>query len=1008
MVTRVRYIFPQTTDFREQRPAICWEHMYGWLDGYGVLFDPTLYAATGVIPEWENGWNGTTQPGDFLITTCRQASDLIPAGTAPGLYIRPRDAAGVLAADLLPEKNLLETPAGHFFYPRGIVEPLRYDRYRDGAAGWRLGEFPAVQASSGRVSVAFELFALLAAWNGDWPERRLIVVAEIIRHLLAEAGVRAAQTISEPTPDVATLRLDFQAYGLQRLFLQWFLELRGAARHEVQAADAHYLRAVHAWLQQDAAAARAGLQQAFQALATLRAAHSRVAMHFCECPHMGILLDRAGWFELEWPEHSRRYIETYLDFIAQQDYRVSLEAGAGCWRNLHARFPILTKRLGELWAAGKVDLLNGTETLPFALLSPLLMQYWQFRVGQETFRNVFGRVPEVYAAQECSLTPQLPELLAHFGYRGAMHVAQNRGRAPAEERSDIRWQSPAGSGVPAIAVRNPALAGKGCNYFLDLPLVHHTYGAAGGSIEYLNLMDLGFVPFRVQMIRAHQYAPIWGTFELARERIAAIASPDAPPRTYMADDYHISASIFYGDETNVNAFSQYETIFTRSTLYRQTQFLAWVAGRWAELRPSLEAQLPELCLQEAHDAMICQGQRRGEFHAPNPNDPPPYTRETLTDELAGRRTLLTHALHELQRRLIPAAGSPLLFNACGVDLPYARVAHADRYTGAALPTWCGEALAAGPFPAWQTSTATPVAPDWTPATLPATCGAWKVSLSNHGELVVEQAGPRATCLPTDSRFGNYAPLRTEARQTGPFLAIDAIYMNRTAGAGTVEVALLLHAQATQISVRVRYAPGRDFDVGNRWADKLSLAWHVGAPVARLYRFNPNVESETREDRVASPNYLAAVTTTGTRVTFLNEGAFSYEADRAGGLVHWLFHVADEKVWTRQMAFAFDLPNPLELGRGWSTGVVPAAAPLRAWPLTGADWNQVSAETFTDDDTLLISNLRQEPVTLHAAGGCAVQPLRPGATSAATACGGVLGPYELGLVTGFQGGERKNG
>ena len=67
-----------------------------------------------------------------------------------------------------------------------------------------------------------------------------------------------------------------------------------------------------------------------------------------------------------------------------------------------------------------------------------------------------------------------------------------------------------------------------CERFMDLPLVHHEYGAAGGSIEYLNLMDLGFVPFRIFMIRAHRYAPVWGTFELAGDRIAAITKPDAP------------------------------------------------------------------------------------------------------------------------------------------------------------------------------------------------------------------------------------------------------------------------------------------------------------------------------------------------------------------------------------------------------------------------------------------------------------------------------------------------
>ena len=55
MIQRLRFIFPKTDNFRETRPVICWEHMYGWLDGYGILFDPVVQSAVGVIPEWENG-----------------------------------------------------------------------------------------------------------------------------------------------------------------------------------------------------------------------------------------------------------------------------------------------------------------------------------------------------------------------------------------------------------------------------------------------------------------------------------------------------------------------------------------------------------------------------------------------------------------------------------------------------------------------------------------------------------------------------------------------------------------------------------------------------------------------------------------------------------------------------------------------------------------------------------------------------------------------------------------
>ena len=39
---KICYVFPETRDFREDRPRLCYEHMYGQLDGYGILFDPVI------------------------------------------------------------------------------------------------------------------------------------------------------------------------------------------------------------------------------------------------------------------------------------------------------------------------------------------------------------------------------------------------------------------------------------------------------------------------------------------------------------------------------------------------------------------------------------------------------------------------------------------------------------------------------------------------------------------------------------------------------------------------------------------------------------------------------------------------------------------------------------------------------------------------------------------------------------------------------------------------------
>ena len=917
----IRYIFPATTDFRETRPTLCWEHMYGWFDGYGLLFDPVILSRTRVIPEWENGWNGVGERDDFIIACCHQASEAVGRPRYPGLYVRPAQGPAILERGRLSEKDCLGTPRGGYFYPYR----LPFDRYAGAGKKWKLGENPAIARVGGSLAVGFEFFAMVNAWINDWPLRRLHECADLLHDLLIEAGAFPAGKTAEGPVD---LRLDFQSYGLNRLMIQWFLVKRGESRALVAPADRALLRAVAAWTKGNFAGVKAALKQAFGALAELRRQHSQLELHFLEYPHHGLLLPDKGFFELEWPEFARQTIESYLSQVDQYGYRVSLEAGANCWRNLTRRFPALGRKLKDLWQAGKLDLTNGTQTIPFGLRSPLAFQYWQFRVGGESFREVFGRAAGTYQSQEHSLTPQMPELLLHFGYPRALHIAQNRGQAPGEDSDFIWWQSPGGHRLPAMVTRHPALSRKGNNYFFDLPLVHAEYGQHSQSLNYVNFQDMTYVPFRIHMIRAHHYAPVWGQFELSESRFTAAFDPEqAPVRTYAADAYRVSADFFYPDETNVNALSQYHTAFGLAHRLRQAQIGAWVSGEWPRKRRQLEALLPDILLTESHDVAICQGQRVGEFYAPNTMTPSPYFRDTLTDEVRKITTRVSAAL--------PVMTGSRLFNAAEVTLPFARVTGTPRY-------------AVGPFKPFALTKAAALPDEWTPATLPLKAGKW--TLDARGRVRVRNI----PVVLKDSRLGAIAPIKAAGSRRGPLCRLEVFYP-------FAKITVVTMDKSPFAEIGVAYAPSREFSVRDRWSDNLRLEFETGKPLDKVIRFNPNVYSETNEDRIASPYCLTAGP-----LTLLNEGAFAYEVDRAGGRVGWLVHVANETVYERRMALVLDdVPDPFQLARAWSQGVMPLGKVTQAWPK--GDWEKLSVETLVDDRTLLVSNLAGEARTFTLAG-----------------------------------------
>ncbi|HMP77645.1 MAG TPA: hypothetical protein PKE12_15225 [Kiritimatiellia bacterium] len=942
-IKRLRYILPATDNLREVRPSICWEHMYGWIDGYALLFDPVLWARTRTLPEWENGWNKKSVPGDFYITSCAQATAPFRDPTRPGLYVRPAGLPKIVQADRVSEKETLATPAGATPYPFGYL----YDVY-DGPTGrWMLGERPALRKTGRAVAVAFEFFAMVGSFRSEIPEETYLRGAAMLGELLAECGMERDAPARKVDRD---LRLDFQAYGLNRFMLQWLLDLKGRSRSGVGPADASFLQAMSACLAGRHAEARRALGRAFERLAELRRALSPMDLVFLEHPHIGILFEDKGFFEFEWPQGTHDMLRSYIEQVETRGYKVHLEAGADCWMNLAKRYPQLVKKLAALWKQGRIELTNGTYSLPYALLSPLSLQYRQFQVGAATFASVFGKRPHVYQCQENSFTPQMPELLRHFGYRQALHIVQNRGAMPAETTPFITWTSPAGHGLRAMTTPHPALARKGANYFLDLPLVHHEFGAREPSMNYMNFQDIGYVPFRMHMIRAHRYAPVWGRFALDSERMAEAADAPAPVRTYFADDYQLSEKYFYPSESNVDPFSHMERIYTLSGRLRQLRAAGAKHPQRKRLFDILDRCSDTLCLLEAHDCIYCMGFRRGEFYANNAYQVSPYSRETLTDKVASMVGDAEAALKQAAALIQPRTPARTLFNASEVPLAFARVRDEASH-------------ALGPFPAFSARTPANRAATARACKLPLDHGRWRVAVDRNGPLCLTYKGQTIRGRPIDRKLGPFTHVATRAERRGGLLFVTLQYQRRDREIQTVDLELVLAETGDHAEINVTYAPRTDFGMLRKWGDFLALEWTLDTALSRVWRFNPNVRSETKEDRTASSYYLGVETSAGTQVSLMNEGAMLYELERERGVVRWLFHVQHEHTHTRRMGVAFDRSEAFQLARAWSQGVF-AANPELPRVLTECDWRGVSVEDWVAPGALLVSNLGNEARTLR--------------------------------------------
>ncbi len=945
----IRYIFPMTENFRERRPAICWEHMYGWLEGYGVLFDPMIQLRVGAVPEWENGWKGAFKEGEFIITSCAQASEEFADISLPGVYVRPRAGIEIRDSARRSEKERLSTPLGDYYYPFGYA----FDRYEGGSRTWRMGASNAVLHSSRSVAVCFELFAMFGRFRTEMPERCFTSCADVLAELLKEMGFtgEGSGCVEGWRADV---RLDFQAYGLNRLLMQWFLELNMASRSQVGEADAFYLKAMDAWRSGTQSGVSEFLGKAFGALAELRRRFSGMDILFLEYPHLGILFEDMGFFELEWPEYSKGILLSYLGQIENHGYTTGIEAGASCWRNLAERFPEIQVKIRDLIAGGSLELTNGTFSLPYALMSPLSLQYWQFKKGGEAFNKIFGMAPETYQCQENSLTPQMPELLRHFGYKRALHITQNHGEAPPEKTDFISWVSPAGHGLPAMVASNPLLTRKGNNYFFDLPLVHHEYGRGTKILNYVNFQDLGYVPFRLQMIRAHKHAPVWGRFAKTSDAFAQVDDGALESKGYSGDAYKFSGKFFYPDETNVNSLSHYERVYAQNGIRRQLLLAAQATGKLTELYESINRPIEKICLLEAHDCCYVQGQRRGEFHASNTMENPPYSRETLVRKIARIAADIT-AEFEGSLRVCCGNGADKLFNAAEVPLCFARIRQPDLYVGKGAVRHGDARYASGHFKAFA-AVAPDSADECADASLPFDNGVWNVAVEGSRVRIVHKGAGMSFAL-ADKKHGRFELLTAGVKKAGTLNFAEFLWVLKAPRLQSAMTTVVFSDEGDYCEIGVKYAPRDDFDAVAKWNDYLSLEFDVGSPLKEVFRFTPNVRSATCEDNVASPYYLSVATQAGSVASFMNEGAPLYELDRRKGAVDWIFHAACETVHERRMGLAFGTKDAFLLSRAWSQGLVPLRA-VKEGLLGGQAWDGISVEDFISPDTLLVSNLRE--------------------------------------------------
>ena len=474
----------------------------------------------------------------------------------------------------------------------GGVEYHRFEATSDWQIQATIAECPALSVRDGSALFAFNPLKVIHRYlNMADPSTTRDLTDLIIKAVLGASGI-------DRELDDDDLRRDFHALGVSSLLLGQLHKAVGQSWN-VEDFAADLRAAAVAYVEGDRARAREVLSSLFVRFADKRKQLVPVPVYIMVMPHGGILFEKEGYAEYDSPELAARALNLFLDWQERFGFHFAPDIGAGTLEEFVKSHPKTVQRFNEAWDKGSVEFVNGSYSQPYSQLWDLWDQEKQFEIGLKTFDKLFGRHPKVYASQEIALHSAMPALLKKFGYEYAIHRSQNLGLAPIDPAALIEWQSPAGAGVralPAHPLRSERRGGEIWRHFPVLMTTDRNNGLP--FIAFTSLMDQTFIDiYNEEILRANQYASVWGEFVTPSEFFEKTKSIEAEARCYTLDQYYyeldLSGNSIHGHQTGGYS-SEHAFMFKEGTRLREL-----------EKQGSLpESDLKLLLNQEAHDCYI--------------------------------------------------------------------------------------------------------------------------------------------------------------------------------------------------------------------------------------------------------------------------------------------------------------------------------------------------------------------------------------------------------------------
>ena len=326
--------------------------------------------------------------------------------------------------------------------------------------------------------------------------------------------------------------------------------------------------------------------------------------------HGGIIVKDIGFCEFDAPIYALNCLVDKMKLAVKTKMPFNIEIAISCFEWLKNRHPEDFAKFIEIFDQGRFEIINPSYSQPYNLIIGAESNIKQFEIGIRALKQIGLECNNFYAS-ECSLHPQIPQILKGFGIDFCSLRTRLLGMTPTTISGNIDWVGLDDTKIRAISDQSGVFNGEYWHgtFFQELPELLYQ-AVARPFVKYLlhsSIEDFVMpVPYQEEIWRTSKYSDIFGKFILSSEFFQLIEKNGE--FKFGRDSFYLGEYIFVTNELLLNNKKCEIDLIT-------SEILNCVLGAYNEESSDsfFEQAWKRYLLTQAHDSYAVPYIRNGDY-----------------------------------------------------------------------------------------------------------------------------------------------------------------------------------------------------------------------------------------------------------------------------------------------------------------------------------------------------------------------------------------------------------